>query len=109
MNSTVRAEFHVVTVAVFAFPRVFLFSPLELIAGSDIVSCMKHGERSCVSILSWFTSRSYLLCVPESLTGSNRFCEDWMHAFVNGAEGGNPFLFQQILENFKLKVIVHVW
>ncbi|XP_026717101.1 protein Njmu-R1 [Athene cunicularia] len=35
--------------------------------------------------------------------GSNRFCEDWMHAFVNGAEGGNPFLFRQILENFKLK------
>uniref|UniRef100_A0A8C0A043 Chromosome 17 open reading frame 75 n=1 Tax=Anas zonorhyncha TaxID=75864 RepID=A0A8C0A043_9AVES len=37
--------------------------------------------------------------------GSNRFCEDWMHAFVNGAEGGNPFLFRQILENFKLKAI----
>uniref|UniRef100_A0A8B9PCE9 Chromosome 17 open reading frame 75 n=1 Tax=Apteryx owenii TaxID=8824 RepID=A0A8B9PCE9_APTOW len=37
--------------------------------------------------------------------GSNRFCEDWMHAFINGAEGGNPFLFRQILENFKLKAI----
>ncbi|RMB95319.1 hypothetical protein DUI87_28306 [Hirundo rustica rustica] len=37
--------------------------------------------------------------------GSNRFCEDWMQAFVNGAEGGNPFLFRQILENFKLKAI----
>ncbi|NXN93992.1 NJMU protein, partial [Rhinopomastus cyanomelas] len=37
--------------------------------------------------------------------GSNRFCEDWMRAFVNGAEGGNPFLFRQILENFKLKAI----
>ncbi|XP_061867103.1 protein Njmu-R1 isoform X1 [Colius striatus] len=37
--------------------------------------------------------------------GSNKFCEDWMHAFVNGAEGGNPFLFRQILENFKLKAI----
>ncbi|KAM6118770.1 LOW QUALITY PROTEIN: protein Njmu-R1 [Phoenicopterus ruber ruber] len=36
--------------------------------------------------------------------GSNRFCEDWMHAFVNGAEGGNPS-FRQILENFKLKAI----
>ncbi|XP_037261889.1 protein Njmu-R1 isoform X2 [Falco biarmicus] len=36
---------------------------------------------------------------------SNRFCEDWMQAFVNGAEGGNPFLFRQILENFKLKAI----
>ncbi|KAI5931937.1 Protein Njmu-R1 [Manis javanica] len=35
--------------------------------------------------------------------GSNRFCEDWMQAFLNGAEGGNPFLFRQILENFKLK------
>ncbi|XP_010405711.1 protein Njmu-R1 isoform X4 [Corvus cornix cornix] len=37
--------------------------------------------------------------------GSNRFCEDWMQAFVNGAEGANPFLFRQILENFKLKAI----
>ncbi|KAJ7424413.1 Protein Njmu-R1 [Willisornis vidua] len=37
--------------------------------------------------------------------GSNRFCEDWMQAFVNAAEGGNPFLFRQILENFKLKAI----
>ncbi|NXJ75904.1 NJMU protein, partial [Trogon melanurus] len=37
--------------------------------------------------------------------GSSKFCEDWMRAFVNGAEGGNPFLFRQILENFKLKAI----
>uniref|UniRef100_A0A8C8RD18 Chromosome 17 open reading frame 75 n=1 Tax=Pelusios castaneus TaxID=367368 RepID=A0A8C8RD18_9SAUR len=37
--------------------------------------------------------------------GSNKFCEDWMQAFLNGAEGGNPFLFWQILENFKLKAI----
>ncbi|XP_004707008.1 protein Njmu-R1 isoform X1 [Echinops telfairi] len=37
--------------------------------------------------------------------GSNRFCEDWMRAFVNGAEGGNPFLSRQVLENFKLKAI----
>lgn len=37
--------------------------------------------------------------------GSNRFCEDWMHAFLNGAKGGNPFLFRQVLENFKLKAI----
>ncbi|XP_005003586.1 protein Njmu-R1 isoform X3 [Cavia porcellus] len=37
--------------------------------------------------------------------GSNRFCEDWMQAFLNGTEGGNPFLFRQILENFKLKAI----
>jgi hypothetical protein len=28
-----------------------------------------------------------------------------MQAFLNGAEGGNPFLFRQVLENFKLKVI----
>lgn len=26
--------------------------------------------------------------------------------FLNGSEGGNPFLFRQILENFKLKVII---
>ncbi|XP_048222463.1 protein Njmu-R1 isoform X2 [Perognathus longimembris pacificus] len=38
-------------------------------------------------------------------TGSNRFCEDWMQAFLNGTEGGNPFLFRQVLENFKLKAI----
>uniref|UniRef100_A0A8D2KW88 Chromosome 17 open reading frame 75 n=1 Tax=Varanus komodoensis TaxID=61221 RepID=A0A8D2KW88_VARKO len=37
--------------------------------------------------------------------GSNRFCEDWMQAFLNGSEGGNPFIFRQILENFKLKAI----
>nr|XP_002748426.2 protein Njmu-R1 [Callithrix jacchus] len=37
--------------------------------------------------------------------GSNRFCEDWMQAFLHGAEGGNPFLFRQVLENFKLKAI----
>ncbi|KAM5274662.1 protein Njmu-R1 [Ctenodactylus gundi] len=37
--------------------------------------------------------------------GSNRFCEDWMQAFLNAAEGGNPFLFRQVLENFKLKAI----
>uniref|UniRef100_F7FMA0 Chromosome 17 open reading frame 75 n=1 Tax=Monodelphis domestica TaxID=13616 RepID=F7FMA0_MONDO len=40
-----------------------------------------------------------------SNAGSNRFCEDWMQAFLNAAEGGNPFLFRQILENFKLKAI----
>lgn len=60
---------------------------------------------SYVELIYFFSS---LLCVPEHVTGSNRFCEDWMHAFVNGAEGGNPFLFRQILENFKLKVPVHV-
>ncbi|XP_031208744.1 protein Njmu-R1 [Mastomys coucha] len=37
--------------------------------------------------------------------GSNRFCEDWMQAFLHSAEGGNPFLFRQVLENFKLKAI----
>ncbi|KAM7069692.1 protein Njmu-R1 isoform 3-T3 [Molossus nigricans] len=37
--------------------------------------------------------------------GSNRFCEEWMQAFLNGTEGGNPFLFRQVLENFKLKAI----
>ncbi|XP_074045066.1 protein Njmu-R1 [Macrotis lagotis] len=40
-----------------------------------------------------------------SNAGSNRFCEDWMQAFLNATEGGNPFLFRQILENFKLKAI----
>ncbi|XP_015684792.1 protein Njmu-R1-like, partial [Protobothrops mucrosquamatus] len=35
--------------------------------------------------------------------GTNKFCEDWTQAFLNVSEGGNPFLFRQILENFKLK------
>ncbi|XP_053308767.1 protein Njmu-R1 [Spea bombifrons] len=35
---------------------------------------------------------------------SNAFCEDWVQVFMNSA-GGNPFLFRQKLENFKLKVI----
>lgn len=75
-----------------------------------VISCdvrvIKQGECSCMFTLSSFT---FSLCVPEHVTGSNRFCEDWMHAFVNGAEGGNPFLFRQILENFKLKVPVHTY
>ena len=37
--------------------------------------------------------------------GSNWSCEDGMQAFLNGADGGNPFLFRQVLENFKLKAI----
>ncbi|XP_038613373.1 protein Njmu-R1 isoform X1 [Tachyglossus aculeatus] len=37
--------------------------------------------------------------------GSNKFCEDWLQPFLNGAEGGHPFLFRQLLENFKLKAI----
>ncbi|XP_077184867.1 protein Njmu-R1 [Paroedura picta] len=37
--------------------------------------------------------------------GSNKFCEEWTQVFLNGSEGGNPFLFRQILENFKLKAI----
>ncbi|KAM8947827.1 protein Njmu-R1 [Pelodytes ibericus] len=36
---------------------------------------------------------------------SNKFCEDWMQVFVNSCDSGNPFLFRQKLENFKLKVI----
>lgn len=48
-----------------------------------------------------------LFFVPKRVTGSNKFCDDWMQAFLNGAEGGNPFLFRQILENFKLKVTLY--
>ncbi|XP_048847540.1 protein Njmu-R1 [Brienomyrus brachyistius] len=36
---------------------------------------------------------------------SNRFCDDWIQAFLNAAERSNPFLLRQILENFKLKAI----
>ncbi|KAL0993089.1 hypothetical protein UPYG_G00103070 [Umbra pygmaea] len=38
-------------------------------------------------------------------TVSNRFCNDWIQAFLNAAERCNPFLLRQILENFKLKAI----
>ncbi|KAJ8254424.1 hypothetical protein COCON_G00210360 [Conger conger] len=40
-----------------------------------------------------------------SNTVSNRFCDDWVQAFLNAAESCNPFLLRQILENFKLKAI----
>ncbi|KAG8534536.1 hypothetical protein GDO81_019202, partial [Engystomops pustulosus] len=36
---------------------------------------------------------------------SNRFCEAWMQVFLSACDAGNPFLFRQKLENFKLKVI----
>eukprot|EP00066_Takifugu_rubripes_P012941 XP_011602207.1 PREDICTED: protein Njmu-R1 isoform X2 [Takifugu rubripes] len=36
---------------------------------------------------------------------SNRFCDDWIQAYLNAAERCNPFLLRQILENFKLKAI----
>ncbi|KAM8824971.1 protein Njmu-R1 isoform 1-T1 [Synchiropus picturatus] len=44
---------------------------------------------------------------PPSLSNavSNRFCDDWIQAFLNAAERCNPFLLRQILENFKLKAI----
>ncbi|XP_051744276.1 protein Njmu-R1 isoform X1 [Ctenopharyngodon idella] len=44
---------------------------------------------------------------PPTITNevSNRFCDDWIQAFVNAAERFNPFLLRQILENFKLKAI----
>ncbi|XP_035470351.1 protein Njmu-R1 isoform X1 [Scophthalmus maximus] len=38
-------------------------------------------------------------------TVSNRFCDEWIQAFLNAAERCNPFLLRQILENFKLKAI----
>lgn len=40
-----------------------------------------------------------------SNTASNRFCDEWIQAFLNAAERFNPFLLRQILENFKLKAI----
>ncbi|KTG40200.1 hypothetical protein cypCar_00007851 [Cyprinus carpio] len=44
---------------------------------------------------------------PPTLTNkvSNRFCDDWIQAFLKAAERFNPFLLCQILENFKLKAI----
>ncbi|XP_059203132.1 protein Njmu-R1 isoform X1 [Centropristis striata] len=40
-----------------------------------------------------------------SNTVGNRFCDDWIQAFLNAADRCNPFLLRQILENFKLKAI----
>lgn len=40
-----------------------------------------------------------------SNTVSNRFCDEWIQAFLNASERCNPFLLRQILENFKLKAI----
>ncbi|XP_053577395.1 protein Njmu-R1 [Bombina bombina] len=37
--------------------------------------------------------------------GSNKFCDDWMQTFISSYDGGNPFLFRQKLDNFKLKAI----
>ncbi|XP_070703954.1 protein Njmu-R1 [Pempheris klunzingeri] len=44
---------------------------------------------------------------PPTLSNTvcNRFCDDWIQAFLNAAERCNPFLLRQILENFKLKAI----
>ncbi|ERE67532.1 protein Njmu-R1-like protein [Cricetulus griseus] len=58
---------------------------------SEYVVCFLGGSEKGLELYPFF--------------GSNRFCEDWMQAFLHGAEAGNPFLFRQILENFKLKAI----
>ncbi|KAG8445964.1 hypothetical protein GDO86_013727 [Hymenochirus boettgeri] len=43
---------------------------------------------------------------PQILNAvTNRFCEDWTQLFVSSPDGGNPFIFRQKLENFKLKAI----
>ncbi|XP_008009178.1 protein Njmu-R1 isoform X2 [Chlorocebus sabaeus] len=63
--------------------------------------CMAMTEEQHKSVVIDCSSSQPQFCNA----GSNRFCEDWMQAFLNGAEGGNPFLFRQVLENFKLKAI----
>lgn len=47
------------------------------------------------------------IIIMFSFLVSNRFCDDWIQAFLNAAERCNPFLLRQILENFKLKVTKH--
>lgn len=47
------------------------------------------------------------LILMFSFLVSNRFCDDWIQAFLNAAERCNPFLLRQILENFKLKVTTY--
>nr|XP_055114252.1 protein Njmu-R1 isoform X3 [Symphalangus syndactylus] len=63
--------------------------------------CMAMTEEQHKSVVIDCSSSPPQFCNA----GSNRFCEDWTQAFLNGAEGGNPFLFRQVLENFKLKAI----
>lgn len=84
------------------------FSPVGFLT---IVNSIASAEFHVITVAVFGAGLlfAHTVSVLEHVTGSNRFCEDWMHAFVNGAEVGNPFLFRQILENFKLKVIVPVW
>lgn len=108
VNSTIRKKNHIIALSMFAFLHVLFFSSLS--SWPRYIIIIWHTEHlnnvNAVICLCWAHFLFAHLCVPEHTTGSNRFCEDWMHAFVNGAEGGNPFLFRQILENFKLKVTV---
>ncbi|XP_060108805.1 protein Njmu-R1 [Heteronotia binoei] len=63
--------------------------------------CMAMNEEQCKSMVIDCSGPQ-----PQfQNAGSNKFCEEWTQVFLNGSEGGNPFLFQQILENFKLKAI----
>lgn len=70
----------------------------ESTVASLCVAMTEEGQKSLVIDCSGPQPQFYN-------AGSNRFCDDWMQAFLNGSEGGNPFLFRQILENFKLKAI----
>ncbi|XP_015280184.1 PREDICTED: protein Njmu-R1 isoform X2 [Gekko japonicus] len=63
--------------------------------------CMAMNEEQCKSVVVDCSGPQ-----PQfHNAGSNKFCEEWTQVFLNGSEGGNPFLFRQILENFKLKAI----
>ncbi|XP_057202881.1 protein Njmu-R1 isoform X1 [Triplophysa rosa] len=63
--------------------------------------CKAMSEESHTNLIIDFST------TPPALTNavSNRFCDDWIQAFLNAAERFNPFLLRQILENFKLKAI----
>ncbi|KAL8163786.1 UNVERIFIED_CONTAM: hypothetical protein K2H54_038420 [Gekko kuhli] len=63
--------------------------------------CMAMNEEQCKSMVIDCSGPQPQFCNA----GSNKFCEEWTQVFLNGSEGGNPFLFRQILENFKLKAI----
>ncbi|KAA0705807.1 Protein Njmu-R1 [Triplophysa tibetana] len=63
--------------------------------------CKAMSEESHTNLIIDFST------TPPTLTDavSNRFCDDWIQAFLNAADRFNPFLLRQILENFKLKAI----
>ncbi|RXN12863.1 Njmu-R1-like isoform X2 [Labeo rohita] len=74
-----------------------------------LVEVTGADEKTKADVARFIKAASLQGLVQEDTTTaslfSNRFCDDWIQAFLNAAERFNPFLLRQILENFKLKAI----